>query len=782
MQDEGGARAGARGRGVDRMMASNILKILAILAVSMLWVLQAPAARAADYSFSRIKVEGLQRIDASSVKTYAAIPLNKTISDADLNAAYQRISDSGLFQTVTLTPEGSTLVIAVKEFPTINVINFEGNKRIKSDQLAKIIKSQSRRVYSPAQAEADAAAITEAYRQTKRFAAEVTPQIIPRSQNRVDLVFKIDEGQTVEVQRLTIIGNHAFSTHRLRQVLSTKQAGLLHFLFTNNTFSENRLEQDRKALTEFYHSRGYIDFRILNASAQLDRQRNGFFLTFMIQEGQKYHFEKATASTALKGIDLKAFQSQIRISKGETYSPNAIDATALRMQNLAARQGLNFIRITPKITRDDRNLAVNVDFVIDRGPKMFIQRIDIEGNSTTLDRVIRQQFHQSEGDPLNPRELKAAENRIKALGYFKSVQVTTKQGSAPDEAIVNVNVVEQPTGSLSIGGTYGVSTGFGVALSFNEANFLGRGQHVGVSINTTSSDRNSSISFDEPALFGRNLDLGINGGYVTATHSYTTYDTRILSFSPSLTFPISARGRLQLRYDAERRVLHNIDSDTSAIIQSESKAGTVSAFGYTYSYDSNRDGLNPKSVFRFKLSQDLAGFGGTEKYIASSALVSAETKVAHEAVTLKAELEGGVLSMLRGQDSNVLDRYFLNNKIIGFEPNGLGPRDTTAGGNNALGGNFYAVARFEARFPVGLPDDYGVSGGVFVDTGSVWGLKNTAGTGGTVDDSFHLRSTVGLSVFWSTPIGPLRFDFSRAIKKMPYDKTQNFDLTLATQF
>lgn len=782
MQDVGGARAGALGRNGSAGAVPKFLKLLVILVMSAIWSLQVPAARAADYTFTSIQVKGLQRIDASSVLTYAAIPRGKTISDADLNAAYQRISNSGLFQSVTLTPKGSKLLITVKEFPTINVINFEGNKRIKSADLAKIIKSKSRHIYSPAQAEADAANITEAYRQSKRFAVTVTPQIIPRSQNRVDLVFKIDEGKTVEVQRLTIIGNRAFSEHRLRQVLATKQAGLLHFLFNNNTFSQNRLEQDKQKLTGFYHSRGYIDFRILDASAQLDRSRNAFFLTFMIQEGQKYRFAKTTATTALKGIDVKQFEKEIHIRQGETYSPGAIDDAATRMENLAIRKGLNFIRVTPKITRDDRNLAVAVNFVIDRGPQIFVQRIDIEGNSTTLDRVIRRQFHTNEGDPLNPREIKAAEGRIKALGYFKSVQVTTKPGSSPDQAIVNVNVTEQPTGSLSIGGTYGVSTGFGVALAFSEANFLGRGQHVGLNINTTSSDRNSTISFEEPALFGRNLAFSLNGQYTTSTHSYATYDTRIVGISPALAFPVSERGRLQLRYNLERRSLGNLDSDTSAIIKAERTTGTVSAFGYTYTYDSARERLNPKSTFRFRFSQDFAGAGGTEKYIATSALVSAETKVAHESVTLKAELEGGILSMLHGQESNVLDRYFLNGKIIGFEPNGLGPRDTSAGGNNALGGNYYAVARLEARFPLGLPEDYGLLGGVFVDAGSVWGLKNTAGTSGTVDDKFHLRSTVGVSLFWKTPIGPLRFDFSHAIKKMPYDNPQNFDLTIATQF
>lgn len=766
--------------GIGREVARLLLRAFAVLAIALAAFGAAPAAQAASYTFTAVQVDGLQRIESGTVLTYAAIPKGKPITDGDLNDAYQRIVNSGLFESVGMQPSGSRLVIKVKEFPTINVINFEGNKRLKSEDLAKLIKSQSRRVYSPSVAEADAAAITEAYRQTKRYAAIVTAKIIPRSENRVDLVFDIQEGGTVEVQRLSFIGNRTFSDHRLREVLATKQAGLLHQFFADNTFVPDRLAQDEQQLTDFYQSRGFIDFRILDANAQIDRERKGFFLTFMIQEGQPYSFARTYATTELKDIDLKDFQAQIRIRPGVTYSPTIIDNTVTRMQNEAIRRGLNFIRVTPKIIRDDKNLALDVNFVVDRGPKVFIERIDIEGNATTQDRVIRRQFHAVEGDPFNPREIKAASDRIKALGYFKDVQVNTQQGDTPDQAIVNVTVQEQPTGTLALGGTYGVNTGFGIALSFSEANFLGRGQSVSADINTTSTDRASSFSFIEPALFGRDLAFKLNGGYTTTTHSYATFDTRLVSFSPAIEFPVSARGRLELRYSIGRNMLKNFDADTSTIISSEGSGRTSSALGYTYNFDSNRDGLSPKSSLQFRFGQDFAGVGGSAKYIATTAMASAQTKIAHESVTLRAQLEGGVIGLLGGQDNTVADRYFLNGKIIGFKTNGLGPRDTTTAANNALGGNMYAVARLEAVFPLGLPEDYGMNGGVFVNAGSVWGLKNTYGVG--VDDGFHLRAAVGFSLFWTTPIGPLRFDFSRAIKKMPYDQVQNFNLSIATKF
>lgn len=776
MQDDGGARHTGQGRRTARKATAK----LAFLAVAGAVVVQAQAALAASYTFSAVKVVGTQAVAPGTVVRDAAIPKGTPVSDAELNQAYQRIANTGLFQTVTLTPQGATLVIQVKEYPTINVINFEGNERLKSADLAKIIKSQSRHVYSAAQAEADAQTITEAYRQGKRYDVIVTPQIIPRTQNRVDLVFKIDEGYTVEVQRISFIGNHDFSDYRLRQVLSTQQSGLLHFLFRNNTYDPNRVANDKKQLTDFYKARGYVDFRILDVSAQLDRQRNAFFLTFTVSEGQRYSFGKTSVTTALPGMNLKPFESRVNISSGHDYSATAVDAAVTRMENEAVREGLNFIQVTPKITRNDRNQTVDVNFVVDRGPKVFIQRIDVQGNTTTQDAVIRRQFNASEGDPLNPRALKAAEARIKALGFFKSVQVTTKPGSAPDEAIVDVNVVEQPTGTLSLGGTYGVNQGFGVAINFSESNFLGTGDQVSASINTTGTNRNSTISFTNPALYGRNVALSFTGQYTTLQHSYANYDLTNIGLSPSITFPIGQLSRLELRYTIARKSLSNVDSTVSAIIAAERKSSTSSAIGYTYSYNSNQDGLSPDTFYRFQFGQDLAGFGGSSRYVATTALVSAETKVARQAVTLRATLEGGVMSMLNGQDNSVADRYFLNGKIIGFSPNGIGPRDLTATGQDPLGGNYYTAARIEAEFPLGLPQNYGLRGGVFFDMGSVWGLKNTYGV--NVDDRFHLRSTIGVSVFWDTAIGPLRFDFSRPVKKMAYDKVQNFNFSIATRF
>ncbi len=541
--------------------------ILSIL-ITILALVQSPA-QAASYTFSSVQVVGLQHVEQGTVLSYAGIARGKPMTDADLNDAYQRISHSGLFQSVELRPEGSKLVITVKEFPIINVINFEGNKRLKSEDLAKFIKSQSRKVYSPAQAEADAATITEAYRANKRYAVIVTPKIIPRSDNRVDLAFVIQEGKPVYVDRLSFVGNRAFSDGRLRQVLATKQAGFLRSFITNDSYSPDRIDQDKQLLSDFYLSRGYIDFRVLDASSQIDSERNGFYLTFSVSEGQSYTIANSYASTDLKDVDLKALQSKIQIRPGTTYSPTIVDTTVTRMENEAVRLGYNFVRVTPKIIRDDKNLALAINFVVDRGPKVFVERIDIEGNSTTQDRVIRRQFRTSEGDPFNPREIKAASDRIKALGFFKDVQVDTKAGSAPDKAVVDVNVTEQSTGSLSFGGSYGVGSGFGIVVGFSESNFLGRGQLLSLDLNTTKDNSNSAFTFVEPALLGRDLKFAVTGHATITTHNYANYDTHVLGLSPSIEFPVSPMGRLELRYSLSRASVKNVDANASTIIQRE---------------------------------------------------------------------------------------------------------------------------------------------------------------------------------------------------------------------
>ncbi len=765
----------------------------ATLALLSVGYLAAPiAAEARNYRFNAVKITGNERIDPATILTYAGIARGQTVSSGRLNDAYQSIVNSGLFETVSLVPKGNTLVISVVEFPTINKVAFEGNKRIKDANLSKLVRSKSRHVYNPSIAESDAVALTEAYAGAGRYAASVTPKIIRRSNNRVDLVFEIAEGKVTEIERLSFVGNRKFSDRRLRRVLETKQAGFLRALIKRDTFIADRLEFDKQVLTDFYQSRGFVDFQVLSVNSELTRGRNGFFITVNLREGQQFKFGKLTTVSDLPEVDANEFQKVIKVRSGKIYSPTHIENTIARMERLAIRKGLNFVRVEPRITRNDRDLSLDVEFVLSRGPRIFVERIDIEGNATTLDRVVRRKFDVVEGDPFNPRQIRETAERIRGLGFFSKADVNARQGSAPDQVIVDVDVEEQPTGSLSFGASYGTDAGFGLSIGFSERNFLGRGQALDLSFNTSSDNAAASFSFLEPAFLGRDVGFRVSGGYATSENAHSHYSTKTAQFGFGLEFPVSENGRLDVYYDLSSHKIFDVELTpagnpqiNSPLLEAEQARGKqlTSSIGYTYSYDTRRTGLNPNAGVILRFGQEFAGLGGDSKFIKTTALAGAETKVFNEEVTLRAVIEGGLLSSQDGTTSGLNERFFLNgSKMRGFESGGLGPRDLNVINSDALGGNKFAVARFEAEFPVGLPEEYGLSAGVFYDIGSVWGLDDTAGFGGPVDDSLHWRSAVGISVFWTTAIGPLRFNFSKALQKETYDRDRSFELTVQTRF
>ncbi|WP_085868168.1 outer membrane protein assembly factor BamA [Pseudoruegeria aquimaris] len=745
-------------------------------------------ASAQTYQFNTIQVEGNQRIESATIQTYAGIAAGQPVDVAQLNDAYQRILASGLFETVVIEPRGGTLYIEVEEYPTINRISIEGNKRLKDEDLLNVVSSQPRRVYSPATVEADAQLLAQAYNIAGRSAASVTPKIIKRSDNRVDVVFEIAEGGVSEIERLSFVGNRAFSDRRLRRVLETKQAGYLRRFIRADSFVQDRLEVDKQLLTDFYQSRGFVDFQVLSVTSEVSRERDGYFVTFNIREGQSFKIGEVTVVSDLPEVDAAAFVGANKLRTGQTYSPTRVDNSVRRLENKALQDGLNFIRVDPRITRNDRDLTLDIELALVRGPRIFVERIDIEGNTTTLDRVIRRQFKTVEGDPFNPREIRESAERIRALGFFEEAEVNTREGTASDRVIVDVDVVEQPTGSLTLGASYGIDSGLGLTLGFSESNFLGRGQFFSLQVGSGSDNVSSAFRFSEPALLGRDLALGLSAFYKETNYDNAFYDTLSLGISPDITFPISENGRLSLRYQWSREDLSNVSADSSAILKAEEGSLDRSAIGYTYSYDSRRAGLNPNAGVVLRFRQDIAGFGGDARYLRTEALAGAETKILSEEVTVRAIFEGGMINMQKGT-SRATDRFFLN-RMRGFSTNGLGPRDLNAANEDALGGNMFALARFEADFPLGLPEEYGITGGLFMDVGSVWSLDNVAGgpqTGCTVadctvDDSLNLRAVIGFALFWDTPIGPLRFNFTHALKKEVYDKDRSFDLTISTTF
>ena len=774
--------------------------LIAGLAGTVPAVLPAPAWA---YVFTQVRIEGNQRIEPETILSYANIMRGTNVSAGDVNDALQRIQNSGLFETVEVVPQGNTLVIRVREWPTINQVSFEGNRRIKDEQLDEIAESAPRRIYSPAQAERDASNMAQAYSSQGRLAARITPKIIPRDGNRVDLVFEIREGDVTEVERIGFTGNRTFSDRRLRNVLETKQAGLLRTFIQSDTYDPQRLALDERLLTEFYRSQGFADFKVQGVAPELARERDGFFVTYAIEEGPRYRFGQVTTVSEIPGVNASDFEGQNRVKTGTYYTPEAVDVTIRRMETVALQKGLDFVNIEPRITRNMRNQTLDLTFALTRGQRVFVERIDIEGNTTTLDEVIRRQFGTVEGDPFNPREIRNSAERIRALGYFADAQVETREGSTPQQVIVDVNVEEQPTGTLEFGASYGANSGVGLSAGLSEKNFLGRGQELAVNISTTEGSRAGAITFAEPYFLTRDLRLSFSAWYRETERDNSKYNTRSAGVLTGLDFPISQTARLEVHYKLSKDTLFDVDpielvdddddpttpgvlEGSSSILYDEQGGLWTSAVGYVYNYDSRRVGLNPRTSTKLRFTQDFAGLGGDVKSVTSVLNAGVESTAWRPNITLRGEFEAGAVHMLQDQTSRVIDR-FNGQKVRGFEVNGIGPRDLEAPNEDALGGNYYWVARAEAQFPLGLPEEYGIQGGVFADVGSIWGLNNTTartvdGTTYEIDDSMHVRAAVGVSIFWTTPIGPLRMNLSKAVKKEDYDETQAFDLTLSTKF
>ena len=757
--------------------------LVAVMLFGAVTWFNAGAAKAQQYRFSSIDVVGNLRIESSTIRSYAGISTAQSLSASDLNAAYQSIASSGLFEEVEIVPNGARLVIKVKEFPTINRVAFEGNSRLKDEVLAGLVKSQTRRVFNPTEVEQDRAVIAEAYANSGRLAAKVNPKFIRLSDNRVDLIFEIFEGGLVEIERISFVGNRAYSDRKLRSVLETKQAGLLRTFIQRDTFVEDRIEFDKQVLSDFYKSRGYADFRINSVNAEISQERDAYFITFNIREGQKFSVGQIDVTTDLSGIDTKAFAHAGKVRTGQTYSPLAIENDITRMERFANQEGLEFLRITPRISRNDASLSLNVNYVIERGPRIFVERIDIEGNTATLDRVIRRQFRIVEGDPFNPSEIRASARRIRALGFFSNADVSSREGSNPEQVVVDVKVEEAPTGSLSFGASYSTEAGAGGLVEYSERNFLGRGQALSLKMTAGTGNQTYSFDFMEPAFLYNDLSLSLLTSYAETQRQFSQYNTSALKIRPQLSFPLSEQTRLGVRYQYTESKLSNASLSTGAVIGEELALGNISesGLGYTLSFDTRRTGLDPDAGVLARIEQDFSGLGGDTTSLKTTGLISGEMKVLGEEVTLIGTIEGGMLSYSKGQ-SRVVDRFQLGSGIMrGFEPGGIGPReyDSVKGVNDALGGDKFAAMRLEALFPIGLPEEYGITGGVFYDVGNLWGLEYDS-----ADIQYEKgawRQAAGVSIIWITPVGPFRFNFSRAIAKELLDTANDFELTLATR-
>ncbi len=781
-----------------RRIARATTLVFYIVAISAFFLSSAGPLQAQDFRFTSVVVEGNQNIDDNTIAGFARIARNRAMSAGELNAAYQRVASTGFFRSVEFVPRGNRLLIRVEEYPIINRVNPEGNRRIDNETLLGVIESRPGGVFSPSQAEADATAMAEVYAAQGRLAARVTPRLIERGDGRVDLAFEIVEGRMVEFQRIGFVGNRSFSDRRLRSAIESAQAGLAAPFFQVDNFSEQRIARDRQVLQDFYLSRGYVDAQVLSAVTELARERDGAFVTFTIREGQRYRFGSIDVISEIAGIDPEPYRAAINTRAGTLFTPSQMDNLTQRLERVAAQDGHRFVRAEPRLQRNERDQTIDVTMALVRGDRVFIERIDVQGNTTTQDNVIRREFYVAEGDPLNPREIREAAARIRALGHFEEVNESIRPGSSDDQAVVDVQVDEAMTGSLGFGVSYGRAEGIGGNVQYSENNFLGRGQQVQVVFSTVRNSRSLDISFTEPAVFDRDLAFGIDLGYTQSTPgSFERFGTRVLQFSPSLSFPVSRYGRLEVRAGLQRDEMRFTDPDNQVppladrmyqdAANNDGGRFLTTSIGLTYTFDTRRRGPDPDRGFVFRFSPDIAGIGGDRRWLRMTGMVGYEQRILNGDVVLRAEAEAGFISHRSGP-SRVSERFNMPaDQMRGFQPYGMGPRGFTIDPgtgervySDGLGGNRFVVARLETEFPLGLPAEYGLSGGLFVDVGRLWGVDNAAGF--QVEDSRSIRAVAGFALLWDSPFGPLRFNFSTPLRREPYDRTQRFDLTIATRF
>ncbi|PTW61144.1 Beta-barrel assembly machine subunit BamA [Breoghania corrubedonensis] len=735
-----------------------------------------------------IVVRGNTRVEDETVRSYVTVKPGRPFGPADIDESIKALFATGLFANVDIAQSGGNLVVTVTENPIINRISFEGNKKLSDEALTGVVQSKSRAVLTRARIQSDVQRILEAYRRSGRFRATVEPKIIDRSNNRADLVFEINEGTKTGVERITFIGNKNFSDGRLRDEIRTRQSGFLSWLRTTDIYDPDRLNADQELLRRFYYKHGYADFRIVSAVADLDREQNVFYVTFTVDEGDKYTFGDVDVVSSLQGVNNDTLSSYVRTHSGDTYNSEEVEKTLEDLTIEAANRGYAFAQVRPRADRNYENHTISISYYIEEGPRVYVERINIRGNDRTREYVIRREFDIAEGDAYNRVLLDKAERRLKNLKYFKDVKITSERGSSPDRVIVNVDVEEQSTGEVSFGIGYSTSDGVIGDVSLTEKNFLGRGQYVRVAVGGGTDKRTYDFNFTEPFFLGRRISLSLEAyQHVYEDNSVRDYTQRQTGGGFGFGLPLrDDELKLNLFYKIYQTKITDLSSDASKVLQDAEGDYLTSLVGYSLVYNTLDDNSNPREGIYAKFQQEFAGVGGDSRYLKTTV----EGRYYQELIP-----DWGVVGMLKGTAGQIqgigkrlkfTDQFFIGGETIrGFETNGIGPRDMGNSDKEALGGTYYFAATAEATFPFpGVPEEFGLAGAVFADAGSLWGIDDNLKSKADklVSDDFDLRASVGFGILWKSPFGPLRADFAVPVMKNDSDETQIFRIGGGTRF
>ena len=812
-----------------------------------------------------VVVEGNQRIEARTVQSYLLLEAGDPFDPERIDLSLKTLFATGLFADVAIDRRGADLVVRVVENPIINRVIFEGNRALDDDKFRDEIQAAPRGIFTAARVQADVQRMLELYRQSGRFSANVEPEYRPLAQNRVDLIFKITEGPVTGVRSINFIGNEIYSDRRLRDEIVTKQSRWWRFFSSNDNYDPGRLEFDRETLRQFYQNNGYYDFQVTSAVAELTPDQEDFFITFTIDEGEQYNFGEIEVETALEKLNSDALRRTVSIQEGDLYRGDRIENVIDALTFAAGVAGYAFVDIRPRIEADPTTNTVNVTFAIDEGPRVYIERINIVGNTRTLDRVIRRELRISEGDAFNRILLDRSRNRVRALGFFGNVEVTEEPGSEPDRTVVNIAVEEQPTGELSFAAGFSSVDAFLLDFSVTQRNLRGTGQSLVARVSASSRTQFVDFRFTEPRFLDRNLAAGID---VFANRSdfidESNFENTTIGTGVRLGFPLTERSSLGLRYRLQSDEI-NVDDDiivietdtglaatetndngtpddtsddflqfvpneeplppgTTAVnvcdplvsptIQSSlcdsERADISSIVGYTWQWDRRNDPIEPTRGFDMSLSQDVAGLGGDVNYLRTEA-TAAWYRGLPWGLRLSTRLSSGFVVPFGNDDGvRINNRFFRGGSSFrGFDVAGLGPREIDQvfdeDGNElfirkgrALGGNLYYQGTAELALPSIVPEEYGVKTALFLDVGSLGSLEDTdrddpifftdTSTGVALDavrfieDEVTLRASAGLSVFWDSPFGPIRFDFSQILRREDYDRTETFRFSTSTRF
>lgn len=743
---------------------------------------------------TRIIVQGNRRIDTTTVISYlpTTVREGQVVDALQLDIAVRALYRTELFSNVRMGVQGSDLIVEITENPIINQVVFEGNESVKEDKLREEVTIRPRGIYTQARVQRDVQAIVELYRLSGRISATVTPKLVELDQDRVDLVFEIDEGPNTGVRTITFLGNDAFSDRDLREIMVTKISRWWDLFQSNDNYDPNRLEYDRDQLRTFYTNRGYYDFRVVSSVAELSPKEDDFAITLTVDEGPQYNFGEVKVETETSRLNADFLRRLVPIQEGDLYEDDKIEAAVDSLTFAAGSAGYAFVDINPTYRRNEETRTIDVTFEVAEGQRAYVERIDIVGNTRTIDPVIRREMTLVEGDAFNRTLVDRSRNNLRALGFFKEVEITDSLGSAPDRSVLTVNVQEQPTGELSVGAGFSSVDAFVVNLGVSESNFRGRGQSVVARVEWGSLRQQIDFRFTEPKFLGRDLRAGMDvfhSRYDFAEESSFEYAST--GGGLRLSWPINSSTGIATRYFLRSDEII-VPTSYCNTLGSNALCDQIGSFinssaGYTLYINRLNDPVRPTRGWSASLRQDFAGIGGDVRYIKTEVEGAWHRQIRPEWVVSLIGSSGYVTGW-GGDAIRINDRFFKGgNSFRGFETAGMGPRDTLT--NDSLGGNFYAIGTAELSVPNRLPEEYGIRTSLFVDVGTLgilddrYTINRTTGQPlPDIVDNLGLRASAGLSVHWRSPMGPIRLDFSKVLASEDYDEEETFRFSTSTQF